>query len=57
MADGESDVALECGAGEYAKRWAYYFELMLGMEMDSSEIPNEMINSVRLFGRVGVAGV
>ncbi|KAJ5461576.1 uncharacterized protein N7458_003128 [Penicillium daleae] len=57
MVDGGPDVALECAAGEYAKGWAHYFELMLGMETDSSEILNEMIISVRPFGRVGVTGV
>jgi hypothetical protein len=57
MVDGGPDVALECAAGEYAKGWAHYFELVLGMETDSSEILNEMITSVRAFGRVGVTGV
>lgn len=57
MVDGGPDVTLECAAGEYAKGWAHYFELMLGMETDSSEILNEMITSVRPFGRVGVTGV
>ena len=51
------DVALECVAGEYAKGWAHYFELMLGMETDTSEIVNEMITSVRSFGRCGITGV
>lgn len=51
------DVALECVAGEYAKGWAHYFELMLGLETDSSEIVNEMITSVRNFGRCGITGV
>ena len=51
------DVALECVAGEYAKGWAHYFELMLGMETDTSEIVNEMITSVRNFGRCGITGV
>lgn len=51
------DVALECVAGEYAKGWAHYFEIMLGMETDTSEILNEMITSVKSFGRVGVTGV
>lgn len=58
MVDGRGpDVALECVAGEYAKGWAHYFELMLGMETDSSEIVNEMITSVRNFGRCGITGV
>jgi len=51
------DVALECVAGEYAKGWAHYFELMLGMETDTSEIVNEMITSCRNFGRCGITGV
>jgi len=51
------DVALECVAGEYPKGWAHYFEILLGMETDSSEIINEMITSVRNFGRCGVTGV
>ncbi|KAJ5772110.1 Alcohol dehydrogenase superfamily zinc-type [Penicillium odoratum] len=51
------DVALECAAGEYAKGWAHYFEMMLGMETDTSELLNEMITSVRAFGRVGVTGI
>lgn len=58
MVDGRGpDVALECVAGEYAKGWAHYFELMLGLETDSSEIINEMITSVRNFGRCGITGV
>ncbi|KAJ5288248.1 hypothetical protein N7478_003934 [Penicillium angulare] len=51
------DVALECAAGEYAKGWAHYFEQLLGMETDTSELLNEMITSVRAFGRVGVTGI
>lgn len=58
MCDGRGpDVALECVAGEYAKGWVHYFELMLGMETDTSEIVNEMITSVRNFGRCGITGV
>jgi len=58
MVDGRGpDVALECVAGEYAKGWAHYFEMMLGMETDTSEIINEMITSVRNFGRCGITGV
>jgi threonine dehydrogenase-like Zn-dependent dehydrogenase len=57
MVDGRGpDVALECVAGEYAKGWAHYFELMLGMETDTSEIINEMITSVRNYGRCGITG-
>ena len=51
------DVALECVAGEYAKGWLHYFELLLGAETDSSEIVNEMITSVKSFGRCGITGV
>jgi len=51
------DVALECVAGEYAKGWAHYFEMMLGMETDTSEIVNEMITSCRNYGRCGITGV
>jgi threonine dehydrogenase-like Zn-dependent dehydrogenase len=57
MEHGGPDVALECVAGEYPKGWAHYFEIMLGMETDSSEIINEMITSVKAFGRCGVTGV
>jgi threonine dehydrogenase-like Zn-dependent dehydrogenase len=57
MVTGGPDVALECAAGEYAKGWAHYFEMMLGMETDTSELLNEMITSVRPFGRVGVTGI
>ncbi|KAF2093398.1 GroES-like protein [Rhizodiscina lignyota] len=58
MVDGRGpDVALECVAGEYAKGWAHYFEMLLGMETDTSEIINEMITSVRNFGRCGITGV
>jgi threonine dehydrogenase-like Zn-dependent dehydrogenase len=57
MVKNGPDVALECVAGEYAKGWAHYFELMLGVETDTSEIVNEMITSVRNYGRVGITGV
>ncbi|KAJ5936328.1 hypothetical protein N7454_005626 [Penicillium verhagenii] len=57
MVHGGPDVALECAAGEYAKGWAHYFEILLGMETDTSELLNEMITSVRSFGSVGVTGV
>lgn len=53
---GGVDVAIECVAGEYAKGWAHYFEMMLGMETDTSEILNEMITSTRKFGRCGITG-
>lgn len=51
------DVSLECAAGEYAKGWAHYFEMMLGLETDTSEIVNEMISSTRNFGSCGITGV
>lgn len=57
MEHGGPDVALECVAGEYAKGWAHYFEMMLGAETDTSEIINEMITSVKSFGRCGITGV
>ena len=58
MCDGRGpDVAIECAAGEYAKGWANYFERLLGMETDTSELINEMITSVRAFGRCGITGV
>jgi len=57
MEHGGPDVALECVAGEYPKGWAHYFEILLGAETDTSEIINEMITSVKNFGRCGVTGV
>ena len=57
MEHGGPDVALECVAGEYAKGWAHYFEILLGMETDTSEIVNEMITSVKNYGRCGITGV
>lgn len=57
MVHGGPDVALECVAGEYAKSWAHYFEMQLGLETDTSEILNEMITSVKSFGRVGITGI
>lgn len=57
MVHNGPDVALDCTAGEYAKGWAHYFETLLGMETDTSEILNEMITALRPFGRVGVTGV
>jgi threonine dehydrogenase-like Zn-dependent dehydrogenase len=57
MVHGGPDVALECVAGEYAKGWAHYFEMLLGMETDTSELLNEMITSVKNFGWCGITGV
>lgn len=51
------DVALECAAGEYAKGWAHKLEMAVGAETDTSEILNEMVESVRSFGRCGVTGI
>lgn len=51
------DVSIECAAGEYAKGWAHYFEILLGLETDTSEIVNEMITSTRNMGRCGITGV
>ncbi|CCX06861.1 alcohol dehydrogenase [Pyronema domesticum] len=53
---GGVDVCIECVAGEYAKGWAHYFEMMVGLETDTSEILNEMITSCRKFGRCGITG-
>ena len=58
MVDGVGpNVALECVAGEYPKGWVHAIELAAGLETDTSEILNEMIESVRNYGRVGVTGV
>ncbi|PVH94740.1 GroES-like protein [Periconia macrospinosa] len=51
------DIALECAAGEYAKSWGHTIEMALGLETDTSELVNEMITSVRNFGRCGITGV
>lgn len=55
--DRGPDVAIECAAGEYAQGWQHYFESLLGLETDTSELLNEMITSVRAFGRCGITGV
>lgn len=57
MVHGGPDVALECVAGEYPKSWAHTIELAAGLETDTSEILNEMITSVKNYGRVGITGV
>lgn len=57
MVPGGPDVCLDCTSGEYAKGWLHYFETMLGLETDTSEMLNEMIMAVRQFGRVGITGV
>ncbi|KAM5353589.1 hypothetical protein ACJ41O_000239 [Fusarium nematophilum] len=51
------DCAIECAAGEYAKGWMHWLEMSLGFETDTSEIINEMIESVRNYGRCGITGV
>ena len=51
------DVALECAAGEYAKSIAHKMEMALGAETDTSELLNEMITSVKSFGRCGITGI
>lgn len=51
------DVAIECAAGEYAKGWAHWLEMLAGAETDTSEIINEMVESTRNYGRCGVTGV
>ena len=57
MEHGGPDVGLECVAGEYAQSWSHYFEMMSGAETDTSEIVNEIIESVKNYGRVGITGV
>lgn len=57
MVHGGPDVALECVAGEYAKSWTHYAEMLTGLETDTSEILNELIMSVKSYGRVGVTGI
>jgi threonine dehydrogenase-like Zn-dependent dehydrogenase len=52
-----ADTAIQCVAGEYAKGWMHWLEMMVGAETDTSEIVNEMIESVRSFGRCGITGV
>lgn len=58
MTDGRGpDDALECAAGEYAMGLMHKAEMALGLETDTSEIVNEMIESVRNYGRCGITGV
>ncbi|KAK1810353.1 hypothetical protein LTR12_015273 [Friedmanniomyces endolithicus] len=58
MVDGRGpDVALECVAGEYPKSIVHKLEMAAGFETDTPEILNEMIESVRNYGRVGITGV
>jgi len=51
------DVVIECAGFEYAKSLKHKIELMLKLETDSSDIFEEMFQSVRCFGRVAVIGV
>ncbi|KOS19901.1 Zinc-type alcohol dehydrogenase-like protein [Escovopsis weberi] len=51
------DVAIESAAGEYPKGWAHWLEMVVGVETDTSEILNEMIEGVRNYGRCGVTGI
>lgn len=57
IAPGGLDVALECAAGEYAKSMIHKIETTIGLETDSSDILNEMIMSVRPYGRIGITGL
>jgi threonine dehydrogenase-like Zn-dependent dehydrogenase len=57
MEHGGPDVALECVAGEYPKSWAHTLEMAAGLETDTPEIINEMIESVKNYGRCGITGV
>jgi len=57
LVPGGVDAALECAAGEYAKSFAHKAQIALGLETDTPELLNEMILSVRAFGRVGITGV
>ncbi|GAA6059613.1 hypothetical protein JCM10212_005112 [Sporobolomyces blumeae] len=51
------DVALECAAGEYAKGLGHKIQLAVGLETDTSELLNEMIESTIGYGRIGITGV
>ncbi|KAF3920948.1 hypothetical protein ABW20_dc0105855 [Dactylellina cionopaga] len=57
VAPGGLDVALECAAGEYPKSIIHKIETTIGLETDSSDILNEMIMSVRPYGRIGITGL
>ena len=54
---GGLNIALECVAGEYPKTWSQKEKLATGLVTDTSDIINEMIKSVKSFGRCGVTGV
>lgn len=51
------DCCLECVAGEYPKSKKHAAELAAGLENDTPEILNEMIESVQSFGRIGITGI
>lgn len=55
--NGGLNVALECVAGEYPKTSAQKKKLADGIATDTSDIVNEMIKSVKSFGRCGVTGI
>jgi len=57
MVHGGPDVCLEVAAGEYAKGLLHKAEIALGLETDTSELLNEMIESVKSYGRIGVTGL
>ncbi|QLI70611.1 S-(hydroxymethyl)glutathione dehydrogenase [Metarhizium brunneum] len=58
ICDGRGpDVVQECPVGEYAKGWLHWLDMATGAETDTSEIVNEMIESVHSFGRCGITGV
>ncbi|EPS40509.1 hypothetical protein H072_5653 [Dactylellina haptotyla CBS 200.50] len=57
LAPGGLDVALECAAGEYPKSILHKIETAIGLETDSSDTLNEMILSVRPYGRIGITGL
>ncbi|KAH8834435.1 chaperonin 10-like protein [Flagelloscypha sp. PMI_526] len=51
---GGVDVCIDAAGGEYAQSWGHSIELAVGAETDTSETINEMITSVRHFGRCGI---
>ena len=58
MTDGLGpNCCLECVAGEYPKSKKHAAELAAGLEDDTPEILNEMIESVQSFGRIGITGI
>lgn len=58
MCDGRGpDIAIECAAGEYSKTLGHTLQRAAGLENDTPELVNEMIESVRGFGSCGVTGI